>query len=146
MPRKTLQLSSGRRLNKMQEIPPYGTDTNDAAFDVNEKNQVVGNSFNVNALTARATLWQNNTLNDLNTLVIQPTSLYLTLAQGINDAGEIAGTAIDTTTNETVGSSRFPYSTAAAIQTSRPRPKRPPIRVQWFSPNVCESSCQFSFA
>jgi uncharacterized membrane protein len=89
--------------SKMQEIPPYGTDTNNAAFDVNEKNQVVGNSFNVNALTARATFWQDNTLYDLNTLVIQPTSLYLTLAQGINDAGEIAGTAIDTTTNETVG-------------------------------------------
>jgi len=90
-------------LNKMQEIPPYGTDTNNAAFDVNEKNQVVGNSFNANTLTARATFWQDNTLYDLNTLIIQPTSLYLTLAQGINDAGEIAGTAIDTTTNETVG-------------------------------------------
>jgi probable HAF family extracellular repeat protein len=87
----------------MQEIPPYGTDTNNAAFDINEKGQVVGNSFNVNAGTSRATLWQNNTLNDLNTLVIQPTSLYLILAQGINDAGEITGSAIDTTTNETVG-------------------------------------------
>jgi hypothetical protein len=42
-------------------------------------------------------------LSDLNTLVIQPTSLYLTLAQGINDAGEITGSAIDTTTNQTVG-------------------------------------------
>jgi probable HAF family extracellular repeat protein len=89
--------------NKMQEIPPYGTDTNNAAFDINEKGQVVGNSFNVTANTSRATLWQDNTLNDLNTLVIQPTSLYLTLAQGINDAGEITGTAIDTATNETVG-------------------------------------------
>jgi probable HAF family extracellular repeat protein len=89
--------------NKMQEIPPYGTDTNNAAFDINEKGQVVGNSFNVNAGTSRATLWQNNTLNDLNTLVIQPSSLYLILAQGINDAGEITGSAIDTTTNQTVG-------------------------------------------
>jgi probable HAF family extracellular repeat protein len=89
--------------NKMQEIAPYGTDTNNAAFDINEKGQVVGNSFNVNTGTSRATLWQNNTLNDLNTLVIQPTSLYLTLAQGINDAGEITGSAIDTATNQTVG-------------------------------------------
>jgi len=87
----------------MQEIAPYGTDTNNAAFDINEKGQVVGNSFNVNTGTSRATLWQDNTLNDLNTLVIQPTSLYLTLAQGINDAGEITGSAIDTTTNQIVG-------------------------------------------
>jgi probable HAF family extracellular repeat protein len=91
------------KTNKMQEIPPYGTDTNNAAFDINEKGQVVGNSFNLNTGTSRATLWQDNTLNDLNTLVIQPTSLYLTLAQGINDAGEITGSAIDTTTNQTVG-------------------------------------------
>jgi probable HAF family extracellular repeat protein len=91
------------RANKMQEIPPYGTDTNNGALDINEKGQVVGNSFNVNSGISRATLWQDNTLRDLNTLVIQPTSLYLTLAQGINDAGEITGTAIDTTTNEIVG-------------------------------------------
>jgi probable HAF family extracellular repeat protein len=91
------------KTNKMQEIPPYGTDTNNAAFDINERGQVVGNSFNVNTGSSRATLWQDNTLNDMNALVIQPTSLYLTLAQGINDAGEITGSAIDTTTNQTVG-------------------------------------------
>jgi probable HAF family extracellular repeat protein len=89
--------------NKMREIPPYGNDTNNAAFDINEKGQVVGNSFNVNTGIFRATLWQDNRLYDLNTLVIQPTSLYLTLAQGINDAGEITGTASDTSTGETVG-------------------------------------------
>ncbi|MGB0049478.1 MAG: hypothetical protein WBP70_18665, partial [Terriglobales bacterium] len=116
--------------NKMQEIPPYGTDTNDAAFDINEKGQVVGNSFNVNTGTSRATLWQNNTLNDLNTLVIQPTSLYLTLAQGINDAGEVTGTAIDTTTNETVGfiavpvfdGSGNPENTVQTKADANPRP------------------------
>jgi len=101
--------------NKMQEIPPYSTDTNNAAFDINEKGQVVGNSFNVNAGTSRATLWQNNTLIDLNTLVIQPTSLYLILAQGINDAGEITGTAIDTATNETVGFLAVPVFDGSGI-------------------------------
>jgi probable HAF family extracellular repeat protein len=87
----------------MKAIPPYGTDTNDIAFDVNEKGQIVGQSFNANSGASRAIFWQNNVLSDLNTLVIQPTSLYLTLAQGINDAGEIAGTAIDTSSGETVG-------------------------------------------
>ncbi len=87
----------------INEIYPFGSDTNDVLFDINEKNQAVGNSFNVNAGTSRAVLWQNGALNDLNALVIQPTSLYLTLAQGINDAGEITGTATDTSTGETVG-------------------------------------------
>ncbi len=87
----------------MKAIAPYGTDTNDIAFDVNEKGQIVGQSFNANSGASRAIFWQNNVLSDLNTLVIQPTSLYLTLAQGINDAGEIAGTAIDTSSGETVG-------------------------------------------
>jgi probable HAF family extracellular repeat protein len=87
----------------IKEVAPYGTDTNDVLFDINEKNQAVGNSFNVSTGSSRATFWQNNSLYDLNTLVIQPTSLDLTLAQGINDAGEITGTAVDTATNETVG-------------------------------------------
>ena len=87
----------------MKPIPPYGTDTNDIAFDVNERGQIVGQSFNANSGASRAVFWQNNVLSDLNTLVIQPTSLYLALAQGINDAGEIAGTAIDTSSGEAVG-------------------------------------------
>jgi len=87
----------------MKSIAPYATDTNDIAFDVNEKGQIVGQSFNANSGASRAFFWQDNALSDLNTLVIQPTSLYLTLAQGINDSGEIAGTAIDTSTGETVG-------------------------------------------
>jgi hypothetical protein len=69
-------------------------------------------------------------LSDLNTLVIQPTSLYLTLAQGINDAGEITGSAIDTVTNETVGflavpvfdGSGNPGVTAKAKAEARPGP------------------------
>jgi probable HAF family extracellular repeat protein len=87
----------------IEGIYPFGTDTNDVLFDINEENQAVGNSFNVNAGTSRAVLWQNGVLSDLNALVIQPTSLYLTLAQGINDAGEITGTATDTSTGATVG-------------------------------------------
>ena len=79
------------KANGIKEIYPFGSDPNDVLFDINQKNQAVGNSFNPNTGTSRAVLWQNNTLNDLNALVVQPTSLYLTLAQGINDAGEITG-------------------------------------------------------
>ncbi|MFY9741889.1 MAG: DUF3466 family protein [Candidatus Sulfotelmatobacter sp.] len=98
------------KANGIKEIYPFGSDPNDVLFDINQKNQAVGNSFNPNTGTSRAVLWQNNTLNDLNALVVQPTSLYLTLAQGINDAGEITGTATDTTTNETVGFLAIPVS------------------------------------
>lgn len=88
---------------KMEEVYPFGTDNTDVLYDINEKNQAVGVSANSSAGTSRAILWQNNTVHDLNSLVIQPTSLYLTLAQGVNDAGEITGTATDTITGETVG-------------------------------------------
>ena len=87
----------------MKPILPYGSDTNNIAFDLNDRNQVVGQSANGNTGAARAFLWQNDTTSDLNTLVIGATSLNLVLAQGINDAGEITGTAVDTTTGQAVG-------------------------------------------
>jgi len=91
------------RANGMRPIAPYGTDTNNIAFDLNESNQVVGQSANSNTGAARAFLWQNGVSSDLNTLVVGPTTLNMVLAQGINDAGEITGTAVDTTTGEVVG-------------------------------------------
>jgi probable HAF family extracellular repeat protein len=94
----------------MRPIAPVGSDTNDIAFDLNERGQVVGQSVNANSGAARAFFWQNNRIGDLNALAIQPTSLYLTLAQGINDEGEITGTAIDTTTGAVVGFLAVPVS------------------------------------
>jgi probable HAF family extracellular repeat protein len=91
------------RANGMQAIAPYGTDTNNIAFDLNENNQVVGQSANSNTGAARAFLWQNGVSSDLNALVVGSTSLNMVLAQGINDAGEITGTAVDTATGEVVG-------------------------------------------
>lgn len=91
------------RANGMQTIAPYGTDTNNIAFDLNESNQVVGQSANSNTGIARAFLWQNGVSSDLNALVVGPTTLNMVLAQGINDAGEITGTAVDTATGEVVG-------------------------------------------
>ncbi len=103
----------------MQEIYPIGADTNDVAFDINNNNQVIGQSFNVNTGLFRAFLWQNNVINDLNALVVQPTSLYLTLAQGINDSGEISGSAIDTSTGEIVGFLAVPVSNGSGTPPSK---------------------------
>ena len=62
------------------------------AQDINAKGQVVGLSCDVN-FSCRAFLWDHGVMMDLNTLV--PLGLYLTQAEGINDLGEIAGTAYD---------------------------------------------------
>jgi probable HAF family extracellular repeat protein len=89
----------------MQPIAPVaeGTgDTNDIAFDINERGQVVGQSFGPNGV--RAFLYQNGVATDLNTLVVEgDPNLSLFLAQGINDAGEISGTAVDSSTGLEVG-------------------------------------------
>jgi probable HAF family extracellular repeat protein len=84
----------------MQEIFPLADDTNDIAFDINERGQVVGQSFT--SSSARAFLYQDGVATDLNSLILPGSSLYLTLAQGINDRGEIVGTATDINTQASV--------------------------------------------
>jgi probable HAF family extracellular repeat protein len=98
----------------MVEIPPVSDDTNNIAFDINNNNQVVGQSAG-GLEGARAFLYEGGTSYDLNALAL-PTSLNLVLAQGINDSGEISGTAIDQNGNQvgflgvpvTNGSGRLP--------------------------------------
>lgn len=85
---------------RMQPLPLLNGDTNSIAFDVNEKGQVVGQSAGPNDV--RAFLYENGRMMDLNALIQPDSSLYLTNAQGINDSGEIAGTALDTNTGATV--------------------------------------------
>ena len=84
----------------MRPLPLLNGDNNSIAFDINEKGQVVGQSAGANdgPIGERAFLYENNTMMDLNDLIQPGTSLYLTNAQGINDSGEIAGTAYDATT------------------------------------------------
>ena len=69
------------------------------ANDINNKGQVVGISCDVN-FNCRAFLWEKSVMTDLNTLVAPGSSLYLTFGGGINDFGEIAGTAFDQNTGE----------------------------------------------
>lgn len=69
------------------------------ANDINSKGQVVGVSCDVN-FNCRAFLWENGVMIDLNTLVAPGSSLYLTFGGGINDFGEIAGSAYDPSTGD----------------------------------------------
>jgi probable HAF family extracellular repeat protein len=84
----------------MRPIAPLSGDTNDVAFDLNDRGQVVGQS--IGATEQRAFLYEDGKLMDLNALVLPGSALSLILAQGINDRGEISGTAIDTNTGAAV--------------------------------------------
>jgi probable HAF family extracellular repeat protein len=103
----------------IQSISPIGSDTQSWAWGINAHDQVVGQSFNLSTGAARAFLYENGTLTDLNTLIQANSSLQLLLANDINDVGEIVGFALDTTTNATVAFLAFPvYSDS---QSSRRR-------------------------
>ena len=80
---------------RMQALPFIGDDNGSAAYDINKEGQIVGiSNGGTEPFGERAFLYENGKMLDLNDLV-QNSSLYLLLAQGINDSGEIVGTAVD---------------------------------------------------
>jgi probable HAF family extracellular repeat protein len=101
----------------MQKLRPLGEDTNSWAWGINAQGQAVGQSFGVSS--ARAFLYQDGVMTDLNTLVQPDSSLYLLLANDINARGEIVGYASDTKTNAIVAFLAIPVSgsTREAAQT-----------------------------
>jgi len=74
------------------------------ALGVNDRDQVVGVAFPI----GHAFLWQNDTMTDLNKLLVPGTTLVLTNAQDINDRGEITGQAMDPNTGATVAFKALP--------------------------------------
>jgi probable HAF family extracellular repeat protein len=86
----------------IKPIPPIGDDTNSWAWGINDRGQVVGQSFNTNSGESRAFLYMDGRLTDLNTLIQGDSSLDLQLANDINDRGEIVGFALDTNSGATV--------------------------------------------
>lgn len=80
----------------IQPLPYIGDDNQGAAYDINQPGQIVGiSNGGTEPYSARAFLYENGKMNDLNQLAVGDSSLYLLLAQGINDAGEIVGTAVE---------------------------------------------------
>jgi probable HAF family extracellular repeat protein len=83
----------------MTDLGTLAGDAYVQANDINSKGQVVGVSCDMN-FNCRAFLWENGVMTDLNTLVAPGSSLYLTFGGGINDFGEITGTAFDQSTGD----------------------------------------------
>lgn len=66
--------------------------TSSQAKAINKFGQIVGFSYSGGAL--RATLWQNNILYDLNTMLPENSGWELLRAEDINDSGQIVGTGL----------------------------------------------------
>jgi probable HAF family extracellular repeat protein len=75
-----------------------GDDYSDTTV-INSRGQIVGGSGNSASLTSSAVLWVNGQIVDLNTLVTPGSGLTLSVAVYINDPGEIAAFAVDSSGN-----------------------------------------------
>ncbi len=132
-----------KQSGRMEKLPSLDGDQTSAAYDINNQGQVVGVS-NGGPMGERAFLYQNGNIRDLNSMVIGNSSLYLLLAQGINDSGEIVGTAVDGN-GQQVGFLAVPaYGTSNDAQASSANPVSVPPsfrpHLTGFSRLVFESS------
>jgi probable HAF family extracellular repeat protein len=95
----TAQLSNCRSLaewdnHKLGTLPG---DFGGLASGISSKGQVVvGSTWDSNFDWSHAFIWQNGVMTDLNTLLPASSNLYATMANKINDRGQISGMAIGT--------------------------------------------------
>jgi probable HAF family extracellular repeat protein len=78
-------------------VTNIGTASGDAAAfasGINDRGQVVGSSLDSNFNWSHAFIWQDGVLTDLNTLFPASSNLFPTMANKINESGQISGMAI----------------------------------------------------
>jgi probable HAF family extracellular repeat protein len=83
----------------MRDLGTLPGDFASSAWSINSKGQVAGASFDING-NERAFLWQNGVMTELNTLIPPDSPLFLIEADSINSRGQIAGWALQTSTDE----------------------------------------------
>jgi probable HAF family extracellular repeat protein len=83
-------------MTDLGSLPGYGCSF--AAF-INSSGQIVGGSYACDGSTNTATLWQDGTSVDLNSLIPPNSTLHLDVALDINDRGEIAVNGSDANGN-----------------------------------------------
>jgi probable HAF family extracellular repeat protein len=87
----------------MRDLGLLPGDFDGAGLGMNNLGEVVGPSFSSPGPTSgspRAFLWRNGVMTDLNALIPSDSPLYLLIAYGINDSGEIAGFGVETSTGD----------------------------------------------
>jgi probable HAF family extracellular repeat protein len=118
-----------RDLGLMSSDP---TDVVNTAFEINDRGQMVGGSCDVTNQICRGYIWQNGVMTDVNELLPPDSPLYVLLALAINDAGQIAGLAIDLGSGEPHAFLATPASgragQLAARETQRPRARTQLLR------------------
>ena len=97
----------------MVDIGTVGSDFSSIPTAINNRGQVTGASCDDQG-NCRAFLWQNNVMTDLNTLIPTDSGLYLVFPFVMNDAGEIAGLAIVTSTGDSHAFLAIPEKVVAA--------------------------------
>jgi probable HAF family extracellular repeat protein len=128
------------RATGKRDLGTVEEDLGSFATGINARGQVVGVSC-VNdaacditnpALQSRAYLWQDGVMRDLNSLVVGNTSLYLILAQAINEKGQIVGLAFDGETGQPRAFLATPVRQGGGVQASRAPVRAPmlPARVR----------------
>ena len=110
----------------MQDLGTVGADFTSFPFGINDNGQVVGASCD-DMGNCRAFLWQNKAMMDLNALVPANSPLYLMFAFVINDAGEIAGQALETSTGEIHAFVATPIAATAAVAATDFEPASPDL-------------------
>jgi probable HAF family extracellular repeat protein len=80
----------------MSDLGTLPGDVSSLANGINDKGQIVGASCPASG-SCRGFLWQNGSMTDLNLLVPPKSRLYVFYADDINDGGQIAGIATNTT-------------------------------------------------
>jgi probable HAF family extracellular repeat protein len=103
----------------MEDIGTVGTDFSSLPTSINNNGQMVGSSCD-NMGNCRAFLWQNKVMTDLNALIPANSPLYLMSAFDLNDAGEIAGMALETSTGDVHAFVATPAESSAASRDFAP--------------------------